>query len=80
MVVAADVEHLVASSSVLRVANACDPMANLPEVGQLLGIQMKEVAWSLMFVAVRRLFLPEGGPPSDPGLPKPHTHRGPGHV
>jgi hypothetical protein len=59
MVVVADVEHLVASAAILRMTNACDPVAHLVEVGELLRVQVEKVTGSSVLIAVRRFLLLE---------------------
>ena len=80
MVIAAHVQHLVALPLVPPVADAIGPMPHFAEVGELLGIQVKEIAWSLVFVAIQRFFLLEGGSLGDPSPSKPEPHCGAGQT
>jgi hypothetical protein len=60
MVVVADMEHLIACLAILRMANACGSVAHLMEVGKFLGIEVQQVTWSFMLVAIGRFFLLKG--------------------
>jgi hypothetical protein len=61
MVIAAYVQHLIPLSLVPSVADAVGPMPNLTEVGELLRVQVEQVSWSLVLVAVGWLLLLERG-------------------
>jgi hypothetical protein len=80
VVIVADMEHLVTRTAVPVVPDARGSVAHLIEVGELLRIQVEEIAWSLVLVAVRRLLLLEGRSSGDSGLPKPKAHGGPGYA
>jgi hypothetical protein len=80
VVIVADVKHLIARLAILVVPDACGSVAHLIEVGQLLGVEVEEVAWSFVLIAVRRLLLLEGRGPGNPCLPQPEPHGGPGHA
>jgi hypothetical protein len=78
MIVAADVEHLVARAAILRMTNTCSPVSHLIEVGQFLRVQVQEIARSPVLIAVRRFLILERGSLGDPSLPEPETHGGAG--
>jgi len=79
MVIAAHVQHLITLTFVPPVADAIGSMSHFAEVGEFLGIQVEEIPRCLVFVAIGRLFLPEGGGLGRAGLAQPEPHRGPGN-
>jgi hypothetical protein len=54
MVIVADVEHLVARTTAVLAAIACDAMAHLVKVGEFLRVEVEQVAGGFVFIAVRR--------------------------
>jgi hypothetical protein len=60
VVVVANMEHLITSTPVLLMADACNPVTHLIEVGELLRVEVEEVAWGFVLVAVRWLLRLKG--------------------
>ena len=52
MVVAADMEHLIAHTSVARMTDSVGAMAHTVEVGELLRVQVEQVTRSFVLIAV----------------------------
>jgi hypothetical protein len=80
MVIATDMEHLIAAPLVPRVANAGSAMAHLVEVGELLGVEMEEITWGLMLIPIVRFFLDKRGRQGSTGLPEPKAYGRAGHA
>jgi hypothetical protein len=73
-------EHLVPRSTAVLPSITGDPVANLVEVGKLLGIEMEEIAGCFMLIPIVRFFFLEGGQLGSPRLPKPEAHGGAWHT
>jgi hypothetical protein len=57
VIVVADMEDLVARSTAVLPAITGNSVADLVEVGELLGVEMEEIAWGLVLIPIVRFFL-----------------------
>jgi len=79
MVIAADMQHLIAVAMVPLMSDAGGAVAHLVEIGQLLGVEMEEIARGFMLIPIVRFFFLEGSRLGSPCLPKPEAHGGAWH-
>jgi hypothetical protein len=79
MVIAADMQHLIAVALVPLMPDAGSAVAHLIEIGQFLGVEVEEIARSFMLIPIVRFFFLEGSRLGSPCLPKPEAHGGAWH-
>jgi hypothetical protein len=79
MVIAADMQHLIAVAMISLVPDAGSAVAHLVEIGQFLGVEVKEIARSVMLIPVVRFLFLERSWLGGAGLPKPEPYGGAWH-
>jgi hypothetical protein len=79
MVIAADMQHLIAVALVPLMPDAGSAVAHLIEIGQFLGVEVEEIARSFMLIPIVRFFFLEGSRLGSAGLSKPEAHGGARH-
>jgi len=79
MVIAANMQHLIAVALVPLMADAGGAVAYLIEIGQFLGVEVEQIAWGFMLIPIVRFFFLEGSRLGSPCLPKPEAHGGSWH-
>jgi hypothetical protein len=79
MVIAADMQHLIAVALVPFMSDAGSSVAHLVEIGQFLGVEVEEIARGFMLIPIVRFFFLEGSRLGSPCLPKPEAHGGAWH-
>jgi hypothetical protein len=73
MVIASDMQHLIAVALVPVMSDAGSVVAHLVGIGEFLDIEVEEITRSFVFIPIVRFFFMEGSRLGSPCLPKPAT-------